>query len=178
MVVIPCSGTKLDRPAPAGQLYTGSWYRLARQAADQLVAEHGGSTLILSAMYGLLSPGTFVEPYDLRMTDPGSVTDYLLTAQVLGLVDDQLRADLRAFDPEGTTPLAPPPVIVSLLPAAYRDRLAAGVRRLPPSMRPRMVDALHGCAGVGYQRQRLAWLRDHPAQLDLDGAPQLVAGRG
>ena len=66
----PCGSRKLDRPAPAGEMYVGSYDRACARAA----AARGGRVLIISAKHGLLDPATVIEPYDLRMGQPGSVT--------------------------------------------------------------------------------------------------------
>jgi hypothetical protein len=71
LVLIPCGAAKLDRPAPAGELYTGSYHRDARRAADALSPDR---VLIVSALHGLLQLGQLVAPYDKRTGDPGSVT--------------------------------------------------------------------------------------------------------
>ncbi|RAO54413.1 DUF6884 domain-containing protein [Micromonospora saelicesensis] len=77
VVIVPCGVAKLDRPVPAGLLYTGSYHRACRRAADRI----GGRLLILSARYGLLTPDTVIEPYELRMGQPGAVTAPTLYAQ-------------------------------------------------------------------------------------------------
>ncbi|WP_432901968.1 DUF6884 domain-containing protein [Micromonospora matsumotoense] len=77
VVIVPCGSAKRDRPAPAGQMYTGSYHRACRRAADRL----GGRLVILSARYGLLTPDTVIEPYDLRMGQPGAVGVPTLRAQ-------------------------------------------------------------------------------------------------
>ncbi|MFF4879728.1 DUF6884 domain-containing protein [Micromonospora sp. NPDC000668] len=77
VVIVPCGVAKLDRPAPAGQMYTGSYHRACRRAADRL----GGRLVILSARHGLLTPDTVIEPYELRMGQPGAVTASTLRAQ-------------------------------------------------------------------------------------------------
>ena len=64
LVLIPCSGAKLDHPAPAGQLYTGSLHVLARRAADRIVTDHGGRVMVLSAKHGLIGLEQIVAPYD------------------------------------------------------------------------------------------------------------------
>ncbi|MEU1251578.1 DUF6884 domain-containing protein [Micromonospora arida] len=77
LVIVPCGTAKLDRPAPAGLMYTGSYHRACRRAADRL----GGRLLILSARHGLLTPDTVIEPYEVRMGQPGAVTAPTLYAQ-------------------------------------------------------------------------------------------------
>jgi len=65
VTVIQCSDTKLDRPAPAWELYTGNVFRAQRQ----LAADLGYPVRILSAKYGVLRPEEIVEPYDLSIRD-------------------------------------------------------------------------------------------------------------
>jgi hypothetical protein len=77
LVIVGCGAAKLDRPAPAGRMYTGSYHAACRRAADRL----GGRLFILSARYGLITPDTWIEPYDLRMSQPGAVTVPTLRAQ-------------------------------------------------------------------------------------------------
>jgi hypothetical protein len=77
VVIIPCGSRKLDHPAPAGEMYVGSYHRACARAA----AARGGRVLIMSARYGLLDPSTVIEPYNLRMGQPGSVTRKQLREQ-------------------------------------------------------------------------------------------------
>ncbi|ATL88776.1 DUF6884 domain-containing protein [Streptomyces malaysiensis] len=135
VVVIPCSGPKLDHVAPAGQLYTGPLHTHARRTADALTA-HGGVVLVLSARHGLLPLHQEVEPYDHTWKDPGSVTVEELRAQAaaLGLTD----AD-----------------VVLLTPGQYTQRAAA----VWPHARTPLAHL-----GIGRQRGRLTALREHPDQ--------------
>ena len=144
LVVVPCSAAKLWHAAPAGELYTGTFHKLARQAGAALVEQHGGQVVILSALHGLLQLDQVVEPYDLTMGQPGAVKVHVVALQLLQL----LRAQDRT------------PAVVALLPRAYRAVLAGAVEQLPADVRPRMYEPMRGAAGVGYQRQRLAQLRD------------------
>lgn len=68
-LVIPCGKVKLDRPAPAGELYVGSAFRMARAAADAT----GRPWLILSARHGLLDPSTVIAPYEQTLKTRGDV---------------------------------------------------------------------------------------------------------
>lgn len=79
VVVIPCSGEKAPEPMPAQDLYTGSMFRHTLTAAK---AEGFGTILILSALHGLVELDQVIEPYDVRMGQPGSVTADTLAAQV------------------------------------------------------------------------------------------------
>ncbi|MGO4417208.1 DUF6884 domain-containing protein [Streptomyces sp. MCAF7] len=135
VVVIPCSGPKLDRAAPAGQLYTGSLHTHARRTADALTA-HGGTVLVLSALHGFLSLDQVIEPYDHTWQDAGSVTVEELRDQAaeLGLVG----AD-----------------VVLLTPGQYTQRAIA----VWPHARTPLAHL-----GIGQQRSRLTALRERADQ--------------
>lgn len=155
--VIPCSGAKLDRPAPAGELYVGSWHRLARQAGDALAARAGGRVLILSALHGLLELDQLVEPYDLtiaqleRRPRAGEIDPHPGGSRELG---ERVARQLLELDVD---------LAVALAPRSYASVLTnAAIHARVPVLRP-----LEGLAGVGWQRQRLAALRD--GQLELEG---------
>ncbi|GAA4209032.1 hypothetical protein GCM10022252_74950 [Streptosporangium oxazolinicum] len=84
VVIVPCGGKKLDVPAPAGELYTGSYHRAARRAADALTT-NGGRVLILSALHGLVPLDQMLAPYELRAGQPGTVSAETLRAQAAAL---------------------------------------------------------------------------------------------
>jgi|SRR5215469_1214388 len=130
LVVIACGAAKLDRPAPAEHLYTGSQFRLALQAALQLTDRD--SVMILSAKHGLLPLWRQVAPYDLKMGQPGSVTADQLA----------LQAAVRALRFRR---------VIALTPKAYTAMLQA----IWPNL-----DAPLAGLGIGCQRQVLAQLRD------------------
>lgn len=138
VVVIPCGAAKLDRPAPAGQLYTGSFHRACRKAADAL-AQPGDTVLVLSALHGLVPLDRVLAPYELRMGQAGSVTG------------DQLRAQARELGVDTTRQ------VVVLAGAAY----TAAARQVWPGA----AAPLEGAAGMGYQLQRLKALREHRYRL-------------
>lgn len=102
LVVIPCGGRKASEPVPAGLLYTGSYHRVCRRAADRL----GGHIVILSARHGFLELDTVVAPYDLRMGQGGSVT-------VEALREQAARRDLGGDE------------VIVLAGRAYADRVTA-----------------------------------------------------
>ncbi|MFF3460464.1 DUF6884 domain-containing protein [Streptomyces sp. NPDC002730] len=116
VVVIPCSGAKLDHAAEAGKLYTGLLHQRARKTADAFTAA-GGTVLVLSALHGFLPLSQVIEPYDHRWKDPGSITEEELRAQAveLGLMDaedvilltpGEYTAHAAAVWPHARTPLA------------------------------------------------------------------------
>jgi hypothetical protein len=111
----PCGARKLTEPAPAGQLYTGSYHLACRRAAAALTTPD--RILILSALHGLLPLDQVTTPYELRMGQPGSIGAAALRRQAeqLDLVDELQVIVLagRAYTtaaltvwPHASTPLA------------------------------------------------------------------------
>lgn len=135
LVVIPCGSAKLAHAAPAGEMYTGGYARACARAASALTAT-GGTVLILSALYGLTPLDRVIEPYELRMGQPGSVTGEQLREQARALGVDRARE------------------VVVLAGAAYT---AAARQVWPDATAP-----LAGLPGMGYQLQRLAALAGAP----------------
>ncbi|MFM9625090.1 DUF6884 domain-containing protein [Streptomyces turgidiscabies] len=131
VVVIPCSGLKLDHEAPAGELYVGKLHTHARRTADALTA-HGGTVLVLSALHGFLPLDQVIGPYDHVWEDAGSITVEELRAQAtdMGLTD----AD-----------------VVLLTPSRYTQRAAA----VWPQARTPLAHL-----GIGRQRGRLTAMRE------------------
>lgn len=128
-VLVPCGAAKVTYATTAGDLYRGTFHRLARQAADVLTAT-GGRVLIVSGLYGLLELDTPVEPYEQRINQAGAITLDELRRQAddLGLDSDR---------------------VVALLPSAYRNALTAAGIRID-------ADILAGTRGIGDQRGRLS----------------------
>lgn len=128
LVIVPCGTAKLDHAAPAGEMYVGTHHRACRRAADRI----GGRVLILSALHGLQTLDTVIEPYNVRMGQPGAVTVATLQRQAQALGVDQV-AD-----------------VVVLGGRRYVDSAAAV---WPHARRP-----LDGCTSQGDQLARLASL--------------------
>jgi hypothetical protein len=149
LVVIPCGGAKLDRPALAGELYTGSYHAACRRAAEALTSPD--RIRILSARYGLLRLTDPVEPYELRMGQPGSVD----AATVRRQAEDQDLVDEAE---------------VVLLAGA--DYAAVALQVWPHARRP-----FDGSRGIGDQLARMAAMtasssrRDTLASGGHDGPP-------
>jgi hypothetical protein len=79
LVIISCGGAKADHPAPAFRLYTGAYFKAtARYALSRTQPEN---IRILSAKYGLIKLLDVIEPYDLRLGKPGSITPDRLKEQ-------------------------------------------------------------------------------------------------
>lgn len=135
--VIPCGGAKLDRAAPARELYTGSMFRHTLEHATRCAAldEQAGlgpaRVLILSAKHGLVTLDQELEPYDLRMGQPGSVTAATLAEQALALGIDW-GADVYA-----------------LLPRPYLARLVEALRSLDVYV----MDVYEAARGIGEQKR-------------------------
>jgi hypothetical protein len=71
IVVVGCGARKAAQPTTAGELYVGSYHRAAQRAALALVPRE--RVLILSARHGLLGLDDLVEPYELRLGQPGAI---------------------------------------------------------------------------------------------------------
>jgi hypothetical protein len=85
--LVACSGPKLDRTAPAAELYTGTTFANTYATACQLAAADRADgeearVLIVSARYGLVDPADVLAPYDVRMTDADAVTVEDLAVQM------------------------------------------------------------------------------------------------
>jgi len=65
IALVGCGKSKLDRAAPARELYTGPLFRSALSYA--LEPDRFDSVYILSAKYGLLYLDEKIEPYDLAL---------------------------------------------------------------------------------------------------------------
>lgn len=118
VAVVPCGAAKLSHAAPARDLYTSKHFQLALAAAEAEAAAYDGpaEVLILSGKHGLLSLDTMVEPYDVRMGDPGSVSVDTITAQARARGWDDLAE--RAPD------------VYGFLPNRYFEALDAALRPL------------------------------------------------
>lgn len=138
LAVIGCGARKLEHPAAAADLYTGGYFRAALAAARAIA---GPRVLILSARYGLLDPAQVVEPYELRITDPGAVTV------------EELRHQAHALDVHAAR-------TVHVL--AGRDYWHAA-----RAVWPVAVWRLEGLPGIGAHLARLAEVRGEPAPLTL-----------
>ncbi|MFE7332560.1 DUF6884 domain-containing protein [Streptomyces sp. NPDC057565] len=143
VVVVSCGGrkstTNQDVKIPAGDLYTGSYHRAARRAAEAL--SQGGQrarALILSAMWGLVSLHEPIAPYDLKAGEEGTVTG------------DQLRRQAAALGINEAH-------VTVLGGRAYVD--------LARHVWPDLTAPLEGSRGIGDHLARLAdiYRRDQPA---------------
>lgn len=85
LVIVACGGRKLDHAAEAVKMYIGSYHQAAMRAARALVPRT--HVRILSAKYGLLHLFNVIEPYDLRLGQPGAITAKQLHDQAEGSHD-------------------------------------------------------------------------------------------
>lgn len=60
IVLISCSKSKLDKRAPARELYTGTLFKKAVAWAER----HGYEWYVISALHGLVTPNQIIAPYD------------------------------------------------------------------------------------------------------------------
>lgn len=88
VVLIPCSAAKLSRPAPAAELYQGSYHKACRATAEFLTAD-GGTVLVISAKYGLVRLDWVLAPYEMTFRDPGCANGLLMRVQARQLHLDQ-----------------------------------------------------------------------------------------
>ena len=65
VVLVGCAKRKLDRPAPARELYTSPLFTKARAYAER----RSPTWFVLSAEHGLVDPTTVIEPYDTALLD-------------------------------------------------------------------------------------------------------------
>ena len=66
-LLLALAGAQLRRPAPARELCTSTWFRLARGYAESQACPW----LLLSAKYGLVNPTEVISPYQLDVTNMG-----------------------------------------------------------------------------------------------------------
>lgn len=130
VIVIPCSGAKLDSPAAARDLYTGTMFRHQLAAATDEAAAVNGTVMILSALHGLVGLDDMIAPYNTKMTD----TDHVTASTVA-----QQATDLGIT--WGTE-------VFSMLPNAYRVVLHEALTSL--DVYPQ--DIYEASPGIGYQR--------------------------
>ncbi len=162
--VVPCSGKKLDRGAPAREMYRGSMFRHTYDNAvravhhDEAAGLGPARVLILSALYGLIDPETVVEPYDQEMGKPGAVTPKTLVEQA-----QDLGIDWGAQ-------------VYSLLPKAYFAQLDRALRQIYVYVQ----DVYEACTSIFDQRHTNVIVGRpimHPRMPKGDG-PIVWAGAG
>jgi len=84
--VIACGAGKASQADIARRLYRGQGFQGALRAAEAqaqwcVSQRMQAGVFILSALHGLITPDTFIAPYDLQMGRPGSVAPRVVRAQ-------------------------------------------------------------------------------------------------
>lgn len=65
IALVGCCAEKLERPAPAYEMYRSPLFRLCLAYAERTL---GAETLVLSAKHGLMELDDEIEPYDLALS--------------------------------------------------------------------------------------------------------------
>ena len=78
LTLVSCVGEKLDRPAPAQDLYRSQWFLKARS----YVESQGKEWHILSAKHGLTLRGAVIEPYDQTLNNMSAIDCQRWASQV------------------------------------------------------------------------------------------------
>ena len=141
--IIPCGAEKTTAAAPARNLYIGASFRNQLAAVEALAAHDraDGETvqiLIMSALHGLVTLDTVLEPYDLKLTRRTGITVDALaaTAEQAGIAWGD---EVYSFLPAGQK-------------SPYFARLAAALDTL--DVWPQ--DVYEAAPGIGYQRGVIA----------------------
>lgn len=133
LLLMACSGTKLDRDARAIDLYQGVMYESYRA---HVRSDAVPRVLILSARHGFLQPDTEIAPYDERMTRQRA---------------EQMVADLSRY----LRPTAWPTRVGSVMLAGgaeYRRVMRAALARRYGPQLPALQETT---GGIGMQRSQL-----------------------
>ena len=133
VTLVACAATKLDRPAPARELYRSDLFAKSSTYAQRL-----GEWYILSAAHGLVHPDTVLEPYNVTLDD--------MTRDERMVWGCRVAWRLPMFNIQADR-------CVVLAGRAYRDPIMAALRRRFAEV----VIPLEGL-GIGHQKQRLAQL--------------------
>lgn len=147
IALVGCSKSKLDRAAPARELYTGQLFRAALAYAE---SQRFDGALVLSALHGTLGLEEVVEPYDqeLRTLTRQAREDWgARVISHLGELCANFEGDTIAVEILAPALYAEP----VLLAAAHR-----GCVKWPCTFTTPL-------AGLGIGQQG-AWLREHTAQ--------------
>ena len=90
LILVGCVKRKHHSAGPAKDIYTSTLWRYRRAYAES----HGRPWYILSAKHGLLTPGTWIERYDLSLADLSASERREWSLRVL----DELAAEVPALD--------------------------------------------------------------------------------
>jgi hypothetical protein len=151
--LVACVAGKLDRPAPAAELYSSDWFKKARAYVEAI----GAPWRILSAEHGLVHPEDVIEPYNTTLG--GLEHDWQRLAW-----GDRVCTGLWDLVPAGGE-------IVFLAGQLYRDAITA--QPCASARRWRWSTPMQGL-GIGEQK---AWLaREARAAIDAAAKPRSRAG--
>ncbi len=64
LAVVPCGKLKLTHPAPAKDMYIGTFFK----AVYRFALKHSNRIVIVSAKYGVLEPDQTISPYDVTLS--------------------------------------------------------------------------------------------------------------
>lgn len=133
LVVVACSGKKLDHAAPARELYTGDLFR----ASVTWARSHGLRWTILSALHGIVGPGQVLDPYDYRLDDVAVYGEWVALRR-------RVRDVLQEIDPRSIVALGGANYVAMIREAAAPDlHVWAPLQQLPGR-------------GIGYYKSWLA----------------------
>lgn len=138
LLLLACSGTKLDRQARAIDLYQGVMYESYRA---HLRRDAKPNVLILSARHGFLDPHEVIDPYDQRMTAQRA---------------DAMLADLPAFAGSANWPAQIGKVLLAGG-KEYRRVMRAALARRYGVVPPWLQETV---GGIGMQRSQLGAFLD------------------
>lgn len=142
LVLMACSATKLDRPAPAMDLYRGVMYETFRAHVQ---ADAQPQVIILSAHHGFIRPEAEIAPYDVRMTADRSAA---------------MLSDLPAAMAGAAWPHQVGPVFLAGG-MHYRRVMRAAIDRLARASRnPYLPTIMETSGGIGMQRSQLGQYLD------------------
>lgn len=128
LVIIACGARKREHPAAAKDFYTSAYHRLSLRAAHAVTVP--ANIRILSGLHGLLELDTVIDPYDMRLGEPGSVT----AAEIADQATD--------------TGISNAPHVIALAGKQYA--------RMVTATWPHALSPLAGSRGIGDQQHRLA----------------------
>lgn len=90
-IIIPCGAKKVSKKTTADKMYVGSYFKMNLKFALSVAPR--SKIFILSAKHGLISLNTVLEPYNLKMGEPGSVSAQTIKKQAEELnLDDKIYA--------------------------------------------------------------------------------------
>lgn len=150
VALIGCSAQKLDRPAPARELYVSALFQASLQYAEAVL---GAEVFILSGQHGLVRPDQKLAPYDFSLADMDPWERAWWAHEVEAQFAEVLGADLVPINPAGADPCE---AEWRLEQQGLRLVLLAGqLYRFAPPFPQRFEEPLSGM-GIG---ARKAWLR-------------------